>query len=182
MTDKPENILDTAPVSIWPTVWKYSFILAACSFAYTLILYYTGLAAHTGAGLLSFVITIVLLVLGMRKYRSVNNGYMTFGKATITGILISIIASVLSSVLNAVYLAFIDNSVLAGLSEKTLQKLQETPGLTQQQIDMMMKLYQNLLFTPVGMLITGIISGIIGGVIISLILAAILKKEPPITG
>ena len=182
MTDKPENILDTKPVSLWPTVWKYSFILAACGFAYNLVLYYTGLAANTGAGLLSLVITIVLLVLGMKQYRSVNYGYMTFGKATITGILISIIASVLRSVLNAVYLAFIDNSVLAVMSEKTLQKLQSTPGLTQQQIDMMMKLYQNILFTPVGMLVIGIISGVIGGVIISLILAAILKKEPPVTG
>lgn len=182
MTDKPDNNLESKPVSIWPTIWKYSLIIAACSFAYNLVLYFTGLAGNTGVGLLSFVIFIVLLVFGMRKYRSLNSGYMKFGTAAIIGIMISIVASIISSVLNAVYLAFIDNSILSMLTEQTRQKLQDTPGVNQQQVDMMMKLYENFLFTPVGMCIIGIISGVIGGTIISLILAAILKKTPPAPG
>lgn len=181
MTDIPENNNETGPASIWPTIWKYSFIIAACTFAYTLVLYFTGLAASTGPGLLSFVIFIVLLVTGMRTYRSLNGGYMTFGAAAIIGIMISIIASILSSTLNTLYLAFIDNSILSAMTEKAMQKLQATPGISQQQIDVMKKIYENFLFTPGGLLVIGIISGVIGGVIISLILAAILKKAPPVT-
>jgi len=180
MTDKPGNNNETGPVSIWPTIWKYSFIITACTFVYTLVLYVTGLAANTGSGLLSFVIFIVLLVIGMRKYRSLNSGYMTFGAAAIIGIMISIIASILSSILNALYLAFIDSSILSAMTEKAMQKLHDTPGISQQQIDVMMKIYENFLFTPGGLLVMGIISGVIGGVIISLILAAILRKAPPV--
>ena len=181
MTDKTENNHEAGPVSIWPTILIYSFIIAVCNFAYTLVLYATGLATSTGAGLLSFVIFIVLLVIGMRKYRSFNNGYMTFGTGVIIGIIISIVASILGSTLNALYLAFVDNSILTAMTDQAMQKLQDTPGISQQQIDVMMKVYENFLFTPGGLLVIGIISGVIGGVIISLILAAILKKAPPIT-
>lgn len=182
MTEKTEYDSETQPVSIWPVIWKYSFIIAACSFAYTLLLYVSGLVGNTGAGLISFVIFIVLLVFEMRKYRKNNGGYMTFGTAAIIGIMTSIFATLLQSSLNAVYLAFIDNTALSVMTEKALQKLQATPGISQQQIDVMTKIYENFLFTPAGMFVIGLVSGIIGGVIISLILAAILKKSPPVTG
>lgn len=173
---------EATPVSKWPTIWKYSLIIAACSFAYTLLLYITGLVTSTGVSLISIVIFVVLLVMAMRKYRSLNSGYMTFGTATIIGIVISIASSVISSALNAFYLAVIDDSILSVLNEQTLQALQQSPGMNAEMLDMMSGFYTNFLFTPGGMFVSGIVSGVIGGVIISLILAAILKKDPPITG
>ena len=173
------NNPEATPVSIWPTVWKFTLITAGCSFAYTLLLYFTGLATSSGASLVSFIIFVVLLVLAMRKYRSLNNGYMTFGTATIIGIVVSIASSVIASTLNAIYLVVIDDSILTKMNEQTLQALQQS-GMSSEMLDMMSGFYAKL-FTPAGMFVSGIVSGVIGGFIVSLILAAILKKARPLS-
>ena len=116
----------------------------------------------------------------MKKYRSLNSGYLTFGTGAIIGIMTAIIQTVLNSGLNALYLGMIDETILPALKDNTLQKIQATPGMNQQALDMMTKFY-DVLFTPAGMFIIGCITGIIGGVIIALIVAAILKKSPPVS-
>jgi hypothetical protein len=175
-----ESSNNAAHVSIWPTVWKFSIILAAISFVYTICLYLTGLAGSTGMGLLSMVISIVVLVIGLRKYRGLNNGVMTFGTATLTSFMISVTASVINSLLNFLYLSLIDDSTLTAMYDQTMAAMQQSPGMNPQAMEMMSGFYKAL-FTPGGMFISGIISGIIGGIIIALILAAILKKDQPIT-
>ena len=179
MTD---NTAEAVPVSVWPTVWKYSIILAACSFAFTLVRYYTGLGASTGMGLLGLVIAIVVLVIALKKYRGLNGGYMTFGTATLAAFMIDFLGSMISSAVNAVYLAFVDESILPAMTEKTLAQLQQTPGISKPALDMMTGIYKNFVFTPGGMFILGCVGGVIIGIILALILAAILKKNPPITG
>jgi len=180
MADTIENNTREATVSIWPTVWKYSLIATACTFVYTVILYTTGLAGNSLLGLVATVIFTILLVIALKKYRSLNGGFMTYGKAAVIGIMIGIIESVLRATLNATYLAFIDKSVLPDLLDKTMQQVENAPGVNQQTLDMMTKIYGTL-FTPGGIFASGCIFGIIGGIIIALIVAAILKKDPPIT-
>ena len=179
MTDTEEPNQEDVAVSKWPTIWKYSLIITACTFVYSLILFYTGLAGRFGLNLVATVIFIVLLVAGMKKYRSLNGGYMTFGAGAVIGIMTGIIQSVLNSGLSALYLGLIDKTILPALKENALQKLQDTPGMTQQALDIATKIYE-VLFTPAGIFVSGCISGIIAGIIIALILAAILKKSPPI--
>ena len=180
MTDAMENSTGDAPVSIWPTIWKYSLIITACTFVYALILYYTGLAGSSGLNLVATAIFIILLIVGMRKYRSLNGGYLTFGTGAIIGIMTAIIQTILNSGLNALYLGVIDKTILPALKDETLQKIQSAPGMNQQALDMMTKVY-DVLFTPAGMFIISCITGIIGGVVIAIILAAALKKSPPVT-
>ena len=181
MTDTVvESNPEEVAVSKWPTIWKYSLIITACVFAYTLLLYYTGMAVKPGVNLIATIIFIVLLVFAMKKYRSLNSGYMTYGNGAVIGIMISIIESVLHSLLNAIYLGFVDKSILPDLSDRTLQNLKNNPALNQQQLDMVTKIYENFVFTPTGIFIIGCFTGIIGGIVIALIVAAIMKKSPPI--
>jgi len=177
-----DSTIDNAPVSIWPTVWKYTLILTACSFAFALVRYYTGTAGSTGMGLLGLVITIVVLVIALKKYRGLNGGYMTFGAATLAAFMINFLSSILDSALNAGYLSFIDKTILTKLTDQTLAQLQQTPGMSKEMLDMMSGFYKNFLFTPGGMFIAGCVAGVIGGIVLALILAAILKKDPPISG
>lgn len=180
MTDTAEPNLEDVAVSKWPTIWKYSLIITACTFAYRLVLYLTGLSGKTGLGLISTVIFIVLLVVAMRKFRILNGGYMDFGTGAVIGIMIGIIESVLFSLLNAVYLA-INSSMLAAMSQQAIKTIQANPAMNQQQLDMVSRIYENFVFTPVGIFVIGCITGIIGGIVIALIVAAILKKSPPVT-
>ena len=181
MTDTVvESNPEEVAVSKWPIIWKYSLIITACVFAYTLLLYYTGLAVKPGVNLVATVIFIVLLIFALRKYRRLNSGYMTYGDGAVIGIMIGVVESVLHSLLNAVYLGFVDKSILSSLSDQTLQTLKNNPALNQQQLEMVTKIYQDFVFTPTGMFVIGCFTGIIGGIVIALILAAILKKSPPV--
>lgn len=179
MTDTVETNPEDVAVSIWPTIWKFSLIITACTFAYSLVLYYTGLAGSSGLNLVATVIFIVLLVVGMKKYRSLNGGYMTFGTGAVIGIMTAVIQTILNAGLNALYLGLVDRTILPALKDKTLQQIQSAPGMNQQALDMMTKFY-DVLFTPAGMFIIGCITGIIGGIVIALIVAAIMKKSPPV--
>lgn len=172
--------LEKSPVSIWPITWKYAFIIGICLFIYSLILYLTGLAAVSGLSLLGYVIFIVLLVFTLKSYKKSNNNYMVFGQGVLIGIVVSIVASVISSTLNALYLAFVDKTFLSTILDKTRMALQDA-GVSGDQMDTMMRIYENFLFTPVGIFVMGIVSGVIGGFIFSLILAAVMKNPPPIS-
>lgn len=179
MNETAEQTGNNGRVSIWPTTWKYSMIIAAVLFIYTVILYVTGLAMATGVNLLAFVIYIVLLVIALKEYRRKNNGYMTFGAAALAGILISVISRIIGSTLNAIYLAFIDDSVLDDMLDQTIQALEATPGINSDQLEMLTGIYEKV-FTPVGIFCIEVIVGTIAGIIVSLITAAILKNPPPL--
>ena len=181
MTDTVEINPEEVTVTIWPTVWIYSVSITICIFVYTVVLYASGLAGSGfSQALIPNIIFIILLFWGMRNYRRRNSGYMTYGTAALLGVMVSIISSVLRSTLNAIYLAYVDNSILPALKEETLQTIQGKPSINQQQMEIVNKIY-NVVFTPGGMFVVGCISGIILGVIISLILAAVLKNTPPVS-
>ena len=172
------NNSDNGQVSIWPIAWRFSFITAGCLFLYSLFLYATGLVTSSFLGLVSTVIFIVLLVTALKKYRAANNGYMTFGQASLIGLAITVVANVISSALEAVYFAVAGDSMMKVLDEIKAQL--ESSGIDQQMVDMLMNFY-NFVFTPVGIFIMGTCTGVIAGVVISLIVAAIVRNPPPIT-
>ena len=181
MIDTVDNNQEDVAVPKWPTIWKYSLVSAVCVIAYTQVLYMTGMAGKIGTSWIATIIFIILLVLAMRKYRTLNGGYMEFGTATVIGILISVIESVLHSAYNAVYLCYINKTILPAIMDAVEKNLRNNPAMNQQQLDMIMRIFENFVFTPVGIFISGTVRGIVGGIIIALIVAAILKKAKPVT-
>jgi len=180
MTNTNNPNLDGGSVSIWPTVWKYSLIIGAATFVYELALYLTGLFAATGLGLIRTVIAIVLLVMALRHYRSLNNGYMTFWQAMGLSVMVSVVATAIRAALSSVYLAMFGQEILADLLNQTLGPMQSNPSIDSRTLEMLKGLFEGM-FTPGGMFVSSLIAGVIGGIIISLILAIILRKPPPIT-
>jgi hypothetical protein len=180
MTNTNNQNLDGGRVSIWPTVWKYSLIIAAATFVYELVLYLTGLIGTTGFGLIRTIIAVVLLVVALRQFRSLNNGYMTFGQALGLSFMASIVSTAIRAALTSAYLATFGEEILASLLEQTVGPLQANPAMDSQTMEMVTGVL-GAVFTPAGIFVSSLISGAIGGFIISLILAMILKKPPPIT-
>lgn len=128
MTDTVEINPEDVTVSIWPTVWIYSLLIAVCVFAYKVVLYAYGLAGDSfGQGLITDLVIIVLVFLGLRNYRRLNNGYMTYGMAAQLGVTISIISTILRSALYTLYLTFVGSSVLPAMREETLNTVQSSP-------------------------------------------------------
>lgn len=181
MSDNKNNALDGAPVSIWPTVWKYALIIAAFKAIYSLVLWTTGLAGTPGLGLIGIVVSIVLLVIALRSYRSLNAGHMTFGQAFGIAFVASIVSTAVRAAVDSVYLATLGQARLAAQLDGAMSQLQGNPAVDAQTMNLMRGFFE-VLFTPAGLFIGAIIGGTIGWAIVSLILAAILKKPPPITG
>ncbi len=159
------------------TAVKYGLILALVSFGYSLILQYAGLMQNQALGYLSFAINIAFIVLAMREYKGLNNGFMSFGKGFKLGFLLSVVAGVLSSAATAAYIAFVDDSAIKIAMDTMREQFESNPQMTEEAIEMAMNM-SSWAMTPAGLFLFGTLGGVIGGLIISLILSAIMKKDP----
>lgn len=180
MTDNNSRNLGSDAVSIWPTVLKYGLVIAAFRVVYNLLLYATGLAGTTGLGLVGIVGAIALLVVALKRFRSLNTGYATFGQAFGIGLFTSVISTVVRASVDFVYLATAGSAFLAAQREATLDRMAGSPGMDPQAMEMMTGFF-NSLFTPGGLFMAAIVTGVIGWIILSLIVAAVMKNPPPIT-
>lgn len=167
-------------VSIWPTVWKYALILAAFKVAWNLLLWTTGLSGVSGIGLVSFVISTVLLVIGLKSFRGRNAGLMTFGQGFGIAYVASVVSVVVSGVVGSIYLASFGREQLVAAREASLAQLQTNPAVDAQTLEMMRGIFDAVM-TPGGLFVMGVVGGAIGWAVVSLILAAVLKNPPPIT-
>lgn len=180
MTDGNNRNPSGGPVSIWPTVWKFGLIIAAFRIAYNLLLYVTGLAGTTGTGIVAVAGAIALLVVALKRFRTSNSGYVTFGQAFAIGFVTSVIATVLRAIVDAIYLATIGRDFLVAQRDATINQMAANPGMDPQTTQAITG-FLNSMFTPGGILVSAIIAGIIGWIILSLIVAAVMKRPPPIT-
>jgi hypothetical protein len=166
-------------VSIWPTVWKWTLILAAYKAVYGMVLWITGLISASGVGLLGIVIGIVLVVLALRSFRTLNNGYMTFGQGFGIGYVASVLSAAVSNAVQAAYLGAFGADKLALQTEAVLSQFRANPAMDARTVDMMTDLF-GAIYTPGGVFIGGTIGAVIGWAIVCPIVAAIVKRPPPL--
>ena len=179
MADKNNQARGT--VSIWPTVWKWTLILGAFKAVYNIVLWVAGLISVPGIGVLGIAAAIVLVVLALRSYRTLNNGYLTFGQGFGIGYAASVLSAAIGSLAQALYLAVLGRDALAAQTAAIMQQFQATPGMDPQALEMMRGLFEAI-YTPAGLFISGICGAAIGWLIVCPIIAAAVKKPPPLPG
>lgn len=177
MTDK--NRAKGTHASIWPTVWKWTLILGAFKAAYNLLLWITGLINATGVGILGIAVSIGLVVFALRSFRTVNNGYLTFGQGFGIGYVVSVLSAAIGSAVQAVYLGSFGRDLLAAQADATMAQMGNTPGMDPQALQMMGNIF-GAIFTPAGIFIGGVVGAVIGWAIVAPIIAAAVKKPPPL--
>jgi putative flippase GtrA len=78
-------------------------------------------------GYSSMVISLCFVFFGIKHYRdSVNNGLVSFGKALIIGVLVSLIAAVAFGILDVIYIEFMNPNFAAEYYDFQLTELQST--------------------------------------------------------
>jgi hypothetical protein len=167
--------------SIWPTVWRWTLILGAFKAVYNLALWMTGLVNATGVSILGIAVSITLVVFALKSYRTLNNGYLTFGQGFGIGYVASVLSAAIGSAAQAIYLGTIGAEQLAAQHDAVMRQMGDTPGMDPQALEMISGLL-GAIFTPAGLLISGTCSAAIGWLIVAPIIAAIVKKPPPIAG
>ena len=127
-------------VSIWPTAWKFALIIAAFKVLYDLLIRTVGLAGTVpGLGLISIVVTVVLLVVALRSYRSRNDGYMTFGQGFGIAFAASVVSVVISAAVGSIYLALFGEEELTAQLEATMSQVGANPNVDAETMEMMRK-------------------------------------------
>ena len=109
--------------------------------------------------------SIIIMVLAIRKKRSVLDGRITFGKAFLCGLGVSIVVAVLSLLVQTIFFRLINPNFFANMIKYAIENGKST--LEQAQA----------FFNVNNYLLQGAIGSIVIGAITSLIIAAIIKKD-----
>ena len=127
------------------------------------------------SGILGLVLMIAFIVLGIKKYKADNGGFLSFGQ----GVKIGIGVAMISAIINIVYLLLLTNVLEPDFAVNTVEAqkimLADSFGMTEGQIEeATKKSLDNFNLSLLGGVL--IMNLFIGG-IISLIAAAIMKKS-----
>jgi hypothetical protein len=155
----------------------YGAIIGFALVIYAVLLYILDLSLSKSLGYISYIIIIVGLYLGIKKFRENEpSGAIKYTKALGVGVLICVFTGFIGSVFTYLQFRFIDPDMITKILEMSEEKLLEK-GLSEDIIEMQSQFMAKLM-TPGFMALASFISYIFMGTIFSLIIAAILKKEP----
>ncbi|HLV93111.1 MAG TPA: DUF4199 domain-containing protein [Aequorivita sp.] len=124
------------------------------------------------------LISIAIIVLGLKAFKNENNSYLTFGQSIKTGLAISLIAGIISIIFNYIFITYIDPDFIQKTMDFTREEMAKNPNLTEEQINMSMEMSAKFM-TPWIMSAFAIIGTMFFGFIISVIAGLALRKNPP---
>lgn len=167
--------------SIKKIALNYGILLALLSIVTQVISYV--LDVHIDRPLwltvLQIVISVGVVVMGLKAFKTANEGYLTLIQALKIGVAISLIAGIIAVLFNYVFMNYIDpDYIQKAMDFSQEQMIEENPNMTQEQIDMAMNMSAKFM-TPVVMAAFALISSLFFGFIISLVTGLIMKKNPP---
>lgn len=162
--------------TFFESVLKSAMMTGLAVIAITLIGYMLDLTTNKLFGILGFVVLLVGIVLGTKQVReNVLKGSITYGKAFVSGLLISVFAGVIVGIFSFILYKFIDPT----LFDKILAIQEEAylnAGMSEDQVEMTIEMARKMM-SPVMTMISSIFGYALIGGIISLITSAILKRE-----
>ncbi|QAA83046.1 DUF4199 domain-containing protein [Aequorivita sp. H23M31] len=173
--------METNQPSIKTIALNYGVLLALLSIALQVIAFV--MDAHIDRPIwltvLQLVISVGIVVLGLKAYRTANAGFLTLGQALKTGVAISLIAGIIGVIFNYFFMNYIDPDYVQKTLEFTHdQMVQSNPNMSQKEIDMAMDMSAKFM-SPLWMSAFALISVLFFGFIISLIAGLIMKRNPP---
>ncbi|GAB3891459.1 hypothetical protein GCM10028803_03290 [Larkinella knui] len=156
---------------------KWGLISGVIFMVYTTVINLTGQFSNTALPWLSLLISIVLIVMAMREFRTLNGGFMSFGEGVSLGTLLSVISGLISITYNLIYTTFIDPTIRQQMLDNAREQM-ENRGMADEQIEQAMEFTEKIQ-SPGLQFLVGILFAAIFGVLISLIAAAFIRRNKP---
>lgn len=160
---------------------NYGLVLGVISVFIGLIQYALGIHLEQNWGIISvsFLSVIVLVILGIKKFKDTNNGFLSWGQAVKIGVGIAVISGLIGAFYQYIFVNFIEPDFIELMAEKQEIMLLEQ-GYSEEQVEMSLKMskkFQGPLLTTA----MSIIAAAIFGFIIAAIGGAIMNKTPQST-
>ncbi|AUC14836.1 hypothetical protein BTO06_06630 [Tenacibaculum sp. SZ-18] len=160
-------------------ILNYGVIYGIIIVFVNLIIYASGMLFDTTAGFLSLVITalslITIIVLGIKKFKSENQGFLSFGQAIKVGIGIAVLGTLIILVYQQIFNNLIEPEFTQQVLEKTEQALYDA-GLSDEQVETQLAI-QKKMSGPLISSAMGILFWTFIGFVISAIGGAIMQKR-----
>ncbi|MFQ3182669.1 MAG: MFS family permease [Polaribacter sp.] len=156
---------------------NFGVYLGIATVLISLIAYALGmhLDPHWSVNVISGILFIGLIVFGIKKYKEINNGFLSWGQGVKIGVGIAIVAALIGTIYNYLFMTFIEPDFMNQAMEVANQKLLDQ-GQTQEQIEAINKM-SSAFQSPFLLAAMGIIAGAVGGFVVAAIAAAIMKKS-----
>jgi hypothetical protein len=162
--------------SVLKANFNSGLIMGLFAVIYTLIIYVIDIMFNPYQGYVFYIVQAVVLFIFIKSYReNYKNGFITYGQAFTSGVVISLFTAIIYAIFIYILYAFIDTDLI----NKQLAFVEETfvkAGLPQAFIDsglkMQKKFLQPEIYAP-----TKLFSSFLSGTIISLFVAIFIKKE-----
>ncbi|MEQ1746201.1 MAG: DUF4199 domain-containing protein [Saprospiraceae bacterium] len=179
--DSPTTMPASTPPPYWNNVLKYGLYGGVALIVFSLLTYVMDMnMTSIIAGLLVLVVTVSVAVgtgvIAIQNQRSLDGGYMAFGRAFVIAALAIAIGVFLFNVWNYILVTVIDPDYMNRVKEQFVEQWGES--MPEERMNEVLKNFDNAgsLGTAAKNLVTGVLfNGLIGG----LIAAAIGKKNPP---
>ena len=157
---------------------NYGLLLGFASVLINVALYSMGKTydPHWSVGVISIGVTVVIIILGIRKIKELNNGFLSLSEALKTGLGIALISGIITVIYTLIFTNFIEPEYFARMLEVQQQKMLETyPNFTDEQLEASMEMAKKMSGPAISSAIA-IIGSLFFGFIISLIGGLIMKK------
>ncbi|MDV7187327.1 DUF4199 domain-containing protein [Lutibacter sp. TH_r2] len=158
---------------------NYGLILGFISILMAVVNYAIGdiYKPHWGIAVLSFVLTTALIVLGLKKVKENNGGYLNLGEALKTGLGIALISSIIYVIYLFIFTSYIEPEFylnMAKVQEATI--LEQYPNMSDEQLETSKEMASKFIGPGVTTAFT-LAGSLFFGFIISLIAGLIMKKS-----
>ena len=170
---------DQAQVSRKSIMLNYGLILGFVSIITALVNYVFGsiYEPHWSLMVASLAITTIIIVLGLKKVKEMNSGFLSVGEAIKIGLGISLISALIYVVYLLIFYNFIEPDFFKNMTQVQEQVILENyPNLTDEQLEAAKKNAAMFANTGVNLTVTIIVS-LFFGLIISLISGLVMKKS-----
>ncbi len=172
--------MEDQKVNPMKSAMTYGLILALALIVFHLVQYLMDVyKPPTWVNILNYAIIVGGIVYGTIRFRNDElNGYISYGRALGSGVLISLFASVVYGFYLYLLTAVIDPSYMEGL----YQVIEETyleMGMADDQVETMVAAVKKFQ-TPIMMFVSSIFSFTLMGTLFSLITSIFIKKEEPL--
>jgi hypothetical protein len=155
----------------------YGAIIGFALIIYSILLYIADLSLSRGLGYISYIIIIVGLYIGIKKFRENEpSGAIKYSRALGVGVLICVFLGFIGAAFTYLQFRFMDPDLINKILEMSEERLLER-GLSEDMIEMQSEFMMKFM-SPGMMAVSAFINYIFMGTVFSLILAAFLKKEP----
>jgi uncharacterized protein DUF4199 len=130
-------------------------------------------------GYVSIVVSLSFVFFGIRHFRDkINDGTVSFGKALLLGLAISLITALAFGILDVIYIKYIDPNFTEEYYARSLEKLEDTLPAAEFEIERVkMESEKELFMSPVMSFILMSMIVFVIGFIISLLSAMVLQRK-----